>query len=812
MSWWANKLKTNSNILRKALEKQGVLNQELGDHGNIRIQTTNRNVAVTGCDKLQKCWFICISSPSNPEQDSMNKATFATVIQAAWDQYHPITEVKREQEEDETVRNTDQSTTRPPVQSTPRPRQQMTPANATETRAISPAVDSPGVIKNDVNLLEFFSRIISAEYIRKPDLFRPELSTVGLQKQLKEFGLKLAANDHEKTYSSFHEAPVIYSKKDIRTLPPNPCLTNRFKIPMQVPAMAEVAQAIINLSEEVPEILQLPKYGGSKGSGKRIIAIVPSPNKDRLYHNSRKWLLDVIQNAAIDDESSDLDTYDIVYTLVRVLHTLDPMAVEDIASDIYNNNNEESGPSQYKLDPRLQQAMMFKAGLNLSQMRTIKSYCCYSNLDIFQPETEMKKLRVTDYVRPTSIPFKDGGTRSKVAWTVPASDLLLWNTNNALKAQSFDYDNLQEAHVILVGDHGQGAFRMMATLLLITKDGRGRRARNPTVNHYLGTKVALEVDGMVGYVQCQKDTYTVLAETVARPINDDLHYIKNQKELTIYRSPDGTIEMCWGKPTNDCTVLQTAPIQFFMTGNLAFYSMALGKENASPAWCWRCQQSKRDWSPQDSDDLEPKDLGEPWTIDKLKTHLAELDRGDRDKNDPQQKKGVTAMPLFDCIPVANILVPPLHNTELFVNTPINSFLKFVNHRIENLPEAITEAREKQLDYFLEMESAANDLRVFKDNIKFRKAELKTLRPPKRNGLSQFRDDQHRLDFEAVEGLVAQAETRKDIFLKRVNALRAKLREASKNVREIESKKEHGAMLQEVRQQIEQMLQEVYHII
>ena len=281
----------------------------------------------------------------------------------------------------------------------------------------------------------------------------------------------------------------------------------------------------------MPEILQLPKHGGNKGAGKRIVTIVPSSDQRRLYHNAKRWMESLVDNAVTTDEETT-DTYDTVHTLVRVLHTLDPLAVEAVAFDLCNGD--ESSCSQYKLDPKLQQAMMFKAGLNLTQMRTIKSYCCYSNLDIFQPETEMKKLRVTEYVKPSSIPFKDGGTRSKVAWTVPASELLLWNGNNALKAKSFEYDKLQEAHVILVGDHGQGAFRMMATLLLITKDGRGRRSRNSTVNQYLGTKVALEVDGMIGYVQCQKDTYEVLEETIAVPINEDLHYIKGQKELTIF--------------------------------------------------------------------------------------------------------------------------------------------------------------------------------------------------------------------------------------------------------------------------------------
>ena len=790
--------------LRKALEKQGLLNVVLEQHGDIRIQLTNRNVTVEGCDKPQKRVFICVSSPSKPETDSMNKASFNTIIQAAWDQFHPVVTTQQDGLETRAEENTT-ATIETTATTTPQQQEVVTPAPTT-TRAISPSAGSPQVLKDDNDLLEFFSSILSAECLHKADLFVPNTSSIVLRKKLKSFGMQLAANDHQTMYNSFHDAPLQYLKEDITTLEPDPCLTNRFGIPMSVPAMSEVAQAIINLAEKVPEILQLSKHGGSKGHGKRIITIVPSSDPKRLYYNAKLWMESLIDNATTNENE---DTYDTIHTLVRVLHTLDPLAVEAAASDLCNGD--ESIQSQYKLDPKLQQAMMFKAGLNLTQMRTIKSHCCYSNLDMFQPESEMKRLRVTEHVRPTSMPFKDGGTRSKVAWTVPASDLLLWNGNNALNAQSFDYDKLQEAHVIIVSDHGKGAFRMMATLLLITREGRGRRPRNSTVNPYIGTKLALEVDGMIGYVQCQKDTYKVLDETIATPINDDLRYIKDQKELTVYRKTDGSVEMCWGKPTNDCTILQAAPVKLFMTGDLAFYSMVLGKEYAAKAWCWRCQQSKKEWSP-DVDDYEPKPLGEPWTIDLLKSHFAKLQSGELDKLSSAQKLGVTALPLFDCIPVENILVPPLHNTELFVNTPIKSFLLFIHHRIEKLPQELIDAREEHVDLCLQKESAESELSSIQGSIKHQKAERTALRPPKRNGVVRFKDDDHRLDFEDIERLLAQSQTRKQACLKRLASLRLNIREAARKVTTIETKKEYGALSQEVRQRIEQMLQDVYQII
>jgi len=246
VAWWACQMdNADANKLRKALEKQGLLNRVLGDHGCIRIQLSNRNVRVEGCDKLQKRWFVCVSSPGKPEMASMDKASFNDVTQASWNQFHPVEMMTRvEQQESVSEQNTikEQSTPHPA-----RPEDQIAPAPTT-TRAMSPSVDGPQVLKDDNNLLQFFSSIMSADHIRKADLFLPNVSTVSLKKKLKSFGMQLATNDHQKTHASFHDAPQVHVNKDMTTMEPDPCLTNRFAIPMSVPAMSEVAQATIDLS------------------------------------------------------------------------------------------------------------------------------------------------------------------------------------------------------------------------------------------------------------------------------------------------------------------------------------------------------------------------------------------------------------------------------------------------------------------------------------------------------------------------------------------------------------------------------------
>ena len=48
----------------------------------------------------------------------------------------------------------------------------------------------------------------------------------------------------------------------------------------------------------------------------------------------------------------------------------------------------------------------------------------------------------------------------------------------------------------------------------------------------------------------------------------------------------------------------TFPVSVFITGDLAFYSIILGKENMGGIWCTWCMLSKQQWS------ADQHDLGE----------------------------------------------------------------------------------------------------------------------------------------------------------------------------------------------------------
>ena len=802
---WIEKMdiaKLDNKRLMKALETCGIYKVKVTDktHGFLYIEIVKRNI-----DAVGKRWFICVSSETKPDVHS-SKLTgdlFGKVLHASWNRH--MSAVANEEEDDDKV----VLETQLPTQPTPLP-PQPSPPQVTATRTtVSPSPESPQVLRDDGDLLELFRGILSDQCLLKDDLFRPEVTADSLKERIKSFGKRLDAAGLVKHYDFFYDTsvPETHAVNDIATLDHCPCL-KKHNIPMSVPAMSEVATATHNLSELVPEVLHLPKQSGSKGFGKRLVAIVPSTDKKRLCYNTKQWMESITSASTVDatDETLSVDAHTVVKTFVRVLHTIDSVAVEDAADDLSTTG---SSRWKLKLDPELQQGMFFEANLSLSQMQIIKKYLCYSNLDVLQPESVMKNVQVTDFVRPIPVEFREGkGNRRRVTWTVPIIDLLTFNATKALKAKSFAHKNLQFAHVILVGDHGQGAFRMMVTLLLITR--QQRRTRRSTVNKHIGSESAFETDGHCGHMQCQKDTYQVIKDTIAEPINSDVLSIMSKGRVTMCTAPDESIKLCFGNiHTTQGVELASAPAEVFMVGDLAFCSLMLGKESMAPHWCWRCPMSKAEWT--DRAPGEPR-VADDWTCESMTAHCDKLESGELNTSKSEQVRGVTQRALTGT-PPKNVIAPSLHNNELFVNHPINKgLMRWIHRRIEQLPLEIIDARLECVDLEIQKEDAVTGLAEAKSDKEFLKAELQSLKPPKRNGVFRFRDAQHETDFANSTALFEQAKERVNECNKVLASVGRELKQAKAEVKAVSKKKEHGALSQQVRQDIEDMLQLVYSIL
>ena len=425
----------------------------------------------------------------------------------------------------------------------------------------------------------------------------------------------------------------------------------------------------------------------------------------------------------------------------------------------------------------------------------------------------MRELQVEEFVRPIPMEFREGkGNRKRVPWCMPVDTSLQWNANQLLKlpVNEFRFDRLCEAHVIMVGDHGQGAMRMMASLLFLTR--QDRRCPTSPVNFYIGTELALEVDGLCGYTQCQKDTHNILKATIADPIDDSLVNIRNAKTVTLHRDADDIVKMCWGKQHTNVDQIVTEDVRIFMTGDLAFYLLMLGKEHMAGHWCWRCPMSKQEWTSTDG----PR-VHDSWTLESLSSHHAQLESGELNKKKSEQVKGVTRKALTTCAEPKNVLAPPLHGNELFVNHPINKgLMAWMHHRIKKLPLELIEARLAHVDLIVEMQDLAAQLRVAKQEVSVLAEESKTLKPQRRrrrkdNGDSVpplvFRDQEHQQSWNDNQRLLEEA---KDQVIE-LECLCIDLGKDKKSMEQkttrIRKKKEHGALSQEIRQRIEQMLEQ-----
>ena len=149
--------------------------------------------------------------------------------------------------------------------------------------------------------------------------------------------------------------------------------------------------------------------------------------------------------------------------------------------------------------------------------------------------------------------------------------------------------NWQSMDLVFGGDHGQGKFRAVVKVTLRHNDDALKNE----------TSIL-----KVGHVDCEKDTYDILKNTIAAPLNESLKQIVGTG-LTFARSgPDD----CDIEATFSISPKNIQTVRVFITGDLAFYAAALGKESMASSWCWLCKLSKKEWN------TYPHEVGDKWTF------------------------------------------------------------------------------------------------------------------------------------------------------------------------------------------------------
>jgi hypothetical protein len=88
--------------------------------------------------------------------------------------------------------------------------------------------------------------------------------------------------------------------------------------------------------------------------------------------------------------------------------------------------------------------------------------------------------------------------------------------------------------------------------------------------------------------------------------------------LSIFQDNESLLFLLFGNASRGAPCVYTANVRLFMTGDLAFYSTVLGKENMSGSWDYACDLRHSQWQEKGHE------KGEEWTIEKLKAHRIKL--------------------------------------------------------------------------------------------------------------------------------------------------------------------------------------------
>ena len=127
-----------------------------------------------------------------------------------------------------------------------------------------------------------------------------------------------------------------------------------------------------------------------------------------------------------------------------------------------------------------------------------------------------------------------------------------------------------------------------------------------------------------------------------------------------------------------------------MCGDLAWFTAILGKVNMSGKWCTWCKLGySRFLTGPDAVGVEE----ELWTLAQLKHHKDQIDM-DEIGDKPSDIMGVTDEMLINCIPISSFIVPILHTMIGVGNKLLNSFLDWVDVRVEWVPESERNARKE----------------------------------------------------------------------------------------------------------------------
>ena len=490
---------------------------------------------------------------------------------------------------------------------------------------------------------------------------------------------------------------------------------DRFCCPWSKRAIQGFLQIALLMSNDGEPGIMNLPKHGGLGHGKRLVAVVPGDTPKNFYKNGKGWLPQLYNAIA----GRSMSRYDVCFWLIKLHRFYERKAFDDVCRT--------SHVASFKMNPHRQIAMFQKNNLTYEHGRRMRPYFNADKCNPLNSERVIRKLEVHPDIKPRFFDFLEEET-DRHGWVLPVRATV--EAELLKKVMSPD-----EMHVVLSADHGQRAFRVNVALIQVK-----------------GGRVVAEVNRLVGHVDCRKDSTKVLSDSkVLSDINASLIELKEAN----------------------------AKVRLFGSGDLAWYSTALGKPDMAGQHCWRCMSRLRDYQ------KAPCFVGRPWTLHLMKETCDKLENGQLKRKDKDQERGIMERPTCNCVEPIDWIFPILHGVDLLVNKPFKYLQHWIYSRLEDIPLPLIALRDRRTNCALEVDRLWDDVVEAEEHKLAMEEELRLVQPEE---MDAFDDDEHEEEWRLQKEVVANAVTAVTKATDAHNASKTKHKKLTAEANALEKKK------------------------
>ena len=405
----------------------------------------------------------------------------------------------------------------------------------------------------------------------------------------------------------------------------------------------------------------------------KLLRIPMSDNEQQFYQKAKQhnWVNDLLSNVIRGGKVRDGFRCFVEYMMRR--HKDDAQQVFD-----------ELGVSPSIMTEHEVAATLHKGGIGIGAWRRVKQ-CLQTFMGlktVSVPENRLRELG-NDHGEVTTGEFlyeKAKGERiEKIRyWTLdPAVELVNKVERMVNGIDDFDPENIEYTHSAYSGDHGCQKFRMASKLFMKYMD------EDKTDIYALAD------------VSCKKDNGVVLKNTIMEAMTAGVNKVEDSALKFTYH--EGS-KMKWKVELVKKEELELGsngvkPVTAFLSGDLAFLFLILGRENFSGHWCYICMLQKKDWQ------SFGHSCGGAWT---LETMTEQLQLNEHAKKKGAERKGVVEPAYFN-IPIERVVFPLLHALIGVGNQLLQYIVDYGEQEIQCLERAEISLLQQQRDNENELE-------------------------------------------------------------------------------------------------------------